>query len=121
MVLTKGAYVAKVFALKMPNETFVVLSGNWKGDLHATGPQAAVTVPVVLRFETNEHADVVAYMDSPSQKAMGIPVTEATVRAGKVVIKVGALGEYDAALSGTTMTGDWKQGPNTLLLTMTKK
>ena len=121
MVLKKGAYVAKVFALKMPNEAFVMLSGTWKGDLHATGPQGAVTIPVVLRFETNQNADVVAYMDSPSQKAMGIPVTEATVTAGKVVIKVGALGEYDAALSGTTMTGDWKQGPTSLPLTMTRK
>jgi hypothetical protein len=121
MVLKKGTYVAKVFALKMPNETFVMLSGSWKGDLHATGPQGVVTIPVVLRFETNQNADVVAYMDSPSQKAMGIPVTEAMVTAGKVIIKVGALGEYDASLSGTTMTGDWKQGPNTLPLTMTKK
>jgi hypothetical protein len=120
-VLKKGDYVAKVFVLKMPGETFGMLSGTWKGDLHAPGPQGPVMIPVVFRFETNEHADMVAFMDSPSQKAMGVPVTEATVTAGKVVIKVGALGEYDAALSGTTMTGDWKQGPGSLPLTMTRK
>jgi hypothetical protein len=120
-VLKKGDYVAKVFVLKMPGETFGKLAGAWKGDLHATGPQGAVTIPVVLRFETNAHADMVAFMDSPSQKAMGIPVTEATLAAGKVVIKFGGGGEYDATLSGNTMTGDWKAGPNSLPLTMTRK
>jgi hypothetical protein len=120
-VLKKGDYVPKVYALKMPGETFGKLAGAWKGDLHATGPQGAVTIPIVLRFETNEHADMVAFMDSPSQKAMGIPVTEATLAAGKVVIKFGGGGEYDATVSGNTMTGAWKAGPNSLPLTMTKK
>jgi hypothetical protein len=120
-VLKKGDYVAKVFVLKMPAESFGMLSGAWKGELHATGPQGPVTIPVVLRFETNDRADMIAFMDSPSQKAMNIPVTEATLTAGKVVIKVGGLGEYDATLSGNTMTGDWKQGPGNLPLTMTRK
>jgi hypothetical protein len=121
VVLKKGDYVPKVFALKMPGETFGKLAGAWKGDLHVKGPQGDVTLPVVLRFETNANADMVAFMDSPSQKALGIPVTEATLTAGKVVIKVGGLGEYDATVSGDTMTGDWKQGPNSLPLTVTRK
>jgi hypothetical protein len=120
-VLKKGEYVAKVFVLKMPGETFGKLSGTWKGDLHATGPQGAVTIPIVLRFETNERADMVAFMDMPIQKVTGVPVTEATVTAGKAVIKIGGQGEYDTALSGNTMTGDWKAGPNSLPLTMTRK
>jgi hypothetical protein len=120
-VLKKGDYVAKVIALKMPGEAFGKLAGAWKGDLHVTGPQGPVTIPIVLRFETNAHADMVAFMDIPMQKLAGVPITEATVTGDKVVIKIGAQGEYDAALSGNTLTGDWKAGPQSIPMTMTKK
>ncbi len=59
-------------------------------------------------------------MDIPIQKVSGVPVTEASVAAGKVVIKIGPQ-EYDATLSGNTMTGDWKAGPQSIPLTMTRK
>jgi hypothetical protein len=126
-VLKKGDYVAKVITLKMPTESFGLISGSWKGDLHVTvppgpnGPGGPMTIAVVLRFETNEHADMVAFMDIPVQKVTGVPVTEASVASGKVVIKVGGQVEYDATLSGNTMTGDWKAGPQSLPLTMTRK
>jgi hypothetical protein len=120
-VLKKGDYVPKVFALKMPGEAFGKLAGTWKGDLHVTGPQGPVTVPIVLRFETNEHADMVAFMDIPIQKVAGVPITETTVTGDKVVIKIGGQGEYDAAISGNTLTGDWKAGPQSIPMTMTKK
>ncbi len=50
-VLKKGDYVAKVIALKMPTESFGLISGTWKGDLHVTmppgpnGPGGPVTIP----------------------------------------------------------------------------
>ncbi len=74
----------------------------------------------MLRFETNQRADMVGFMDSPNQKVVGVPVTEATLTAGKVVIKIRPAGEYDATLSGNTMTGQWKQGPGSMPLTLTK-
>jgi hypothetical protein len=120
-VLKKGDYVAKVIALKMPGEAFGKLAGAWKGDLHATGPQGPVTIPIVLRFETNAHADMVAFMDIPIQKVTGVPITEATLTGDKVVIKIGAQGEYDAVLSANTLTGDWKAGPQSIPMTMTRK
>jgi hypothetical protein len=122
VVLKKGEYVAKVVVLKMPTEAFGKVAGTWKGELHATGPQGAVTLPIVLRFETNQRADMVAFMDSPSQHSTGIPVTAVSLTDGKLVVKVDTLhGEYDATLSGNTLTGQWMQGPQTLPLTMTRK
>ncbi|MEJ0009015.1 MAG: hypothetical protein WDM77_22275 [Steroidobacteraceae bacterium] len=120
LVLKKGEYVAKVMVLKMPTEAFGQLVGKWNGELHVNGPQGPVTLPVVLRFETNQRADMVGFMDSPNQKVVGVPITEATLTAGKVVIKIGPAGEYDATLSGNTMTGQWKQGPGSMPLTLTK-
>jgi hypothetical protein len=122
VVLKKGEYVAKVVVLKMPTDAFGKVAGTWNGDLHATGPQGPVTIPVILRFETNQHADMVAFMDVPIQHAAGIPVTEASLTNGKLVVKVDAMhGEYDATLAGNTLTGQWTQGPQTLPLTMTRK
>jgi hypothetical protein len=124
VVLKKGEYVAKVIVLKMPTAAFGKVAGIWKGDLHATGPQGPVTLPIVLRFETNERADMVAFVDSPSQHSTGIAVNEASLTDGKLVVKIDSLpghGEYDATLSGNTLTGQWTQGPQSLPLTMTRK
>lgn len=121
VVMKKGEYVAKVFPLKMPGESFALLAGNWKGDLHVNGPQGPVTVSIVLRFETNTRADMVAFMDIPAQKVTDVPITEATLTNGKVAIKIGPQGGFDATLTGNTMTGQWKAGPQTIPLTMTRK
>jgi hypothetical protein len=122
IVLKKGEYVAKVIILKMPTDAFGKVAGTWKGDLHAKGPQGEVTLPLVLRFETNQHADMVAFIDSPSQHSSGVPVTEASLTDGKLVVKVDTLhGEYDATLSGNTLTGQFTQFGNVTPLTMTRK
>jgi hypothetical protein len=122
LVLKKGTYVAQVHVLKLTSEAFGQLTGTWNGNLQTTGPQGPVTLPVVMRFETNKNADMVGFLDSPSQKVIGVAITEVTLDAGKVVIKIPTLqGEYDATLSGNTMTGKWSQGPGILALTMTRK
>ncbi len=122
LVLKKGTFVPVVHVLKLSAESFGQLAGTWNGDLQATGPQGPVTIPLVLRFETNKNADMVAFIDSPKQNAMNLPVLEATLAAGKLMIKVGLVnGEYDATLSGNSLTGEWKQGPGVLPLTMTRK
>ena len=122
LVLKKGVYVAQVHVLKLTAESFGMLAGIWKGDLHVTTPKGPITLPVVLRFETNKNADMVGFMESPSQGAAATAVTDISLMAGKLVVKVGGIGgEYDATLSGNSLTGDWKQGQGTLPLTMTRK
>jgi hypothetical protein len=81
-----------------------------------------VSLPLVLHFGTNGNSEVVGFIDSPNQHVNGIPVTEATSVAGKVVLKAGALNaEYHADLSGNTLVGQWTQGPLTVPLTLKKK
>jgi hypothetical protein len=123
LALQKGEIAPPVYALKLSTPAFVALSGDWEGTLQITTPQGQqVSLPLVLHIRTNENSDMVGSIDSPNQHASGIPVTEATSSAGKVVLKVGALNaEYHADLSGNTLVGQWMQGPNTLPLTLKKR
>lgn len=123
LVLQKGEIGPPVFALKLSLPAFVALSGDWDGTLQITPPQGQqVSLPVVLHIRTNENADMVGFFDSPNQHASGIPVTDATSSAGKVVLKVAGLNaEYHADLSGNTLVGQWTQGPNTIPLTLKKR
>jgi hypothetical protein len=123
VVLKKGEYKAPSHALKLSNADYVALSGKWEGTLQMTTPQGQqVSLPLVLRVATDDQAQYVAFIDSPAQKASGIPVTDATLSGGKLVLKVGAIGaEYRADLNGSTLAGQWTQGPMSNPLTLTKK
>ena len=132
-VLKRGDVGTPVYPLKLSNEAFVQLSGSWQGTLEpktpdgkpVTGPDGkAVTVPVVLRFESNSQAQYVASLDmgTPPQGAKGIPVSDASLTGGKLVVKVDALRvEFDADLSMKTLSGQWMAGPGKVPLTLTRK
>lgn len=122
VVMKKGDVAVKVNDLKFAGADAEALRGKWQGTISMTSPQGQqISLPIVLRFETNAQGQFVGFIDSPSQKAMGIPVTEASLAAGKLSVKVGALrAEYTATLDGKTMTGQWSQGPASIPLTLTK-
>jgi hypothetical protein len=120
--LKKGEYAAQVYALKLSTESFAALNGTWKGKLELTSPQGQkASLTMVLRFGTSSGGQYVAFIDSPDQKAMNIPVTDASFANGKLALKVAAVrGEYNATLSGQTLTGQWTQGPLNTPLIMTR-
>jgi uncharacterized protein (DUF2147 family) len=120
--LKKGEYAAQVYALKLSTEAFAALSGTWKGKLELTSPQGQkVSLAMVLRFATSPGGQFIAFIDSPDQKAMNIPVTDASFANGKLSVKVAAVqGEYNATLSGQTLTGQWTQGPLNTPLVLTR-
>jgi hypothetical protein len=67
---------------------------------------------MVMRFGTSDNGQYVGFIDSPDQKAMNIPITDASFAGGKLIVKVDAVkGEYNATLAGKTLTGQWTQGP----------
>jgi hypothetical protein len=120
--LKKGEYAAPVYALKLSTEAFATLNGSWTGKLEPTNPQGQkVSLTMVLRFATSAAGQYVAFIDSPDQKAMNIPVTEVSFADGKLSFKVAAVrGEYNGALAGKTITGTWTQGPMSLPLVLTR-
>lgn len=120
--LKKGE--APVATLKLSTEAFASLAGKWAGKLDAPTPDGkTVTQNVVLRIETNTVGQYVGFLDveNPVQKQKAsLPVSEASVAAGKVVLKIGP-GEYKGDLAGKTLKGDLTLGPRALPLVLTKQ
>ncbi len=123
VAVKKGDYAAPVHALALNMESFAPLAGKWQGKLGPLpGPNGPVNLNLVLRFEMNGNGQVIGFIDSPDQKVMGIPVIEASLAAGKLAVKVGAVqAEYRGDLSGKTLTGQWTQGGKSNPLTFTKQ
>jgi hypothetical protein len=120
--LKKGEYVAQVFPLKLSTEAFATLNGSWSGKIELTSPQGQkVSLTMVLRFATSAGGQYVAFIDSPDQKAMNIPVTEVSFDKGQLSFKVAAVGgAYNGTLAGKTITGTWTQGPLNTPLVLTR-
>jgi hypothetical protein len=111
VTLTKGELPGAFYALKLPADIFSGLLGSWHGTLQITAGGQHVSLPLVMRWFVNSHAQMVGFIDNPSQKALGIPVTEATFAAGKLTLKLGSLNaQYEAERSGATWLGRWTQG-----------
>jgi len=122
LALKKGEYVAKVFPLKFTTEQFAAINGTWKGKLDFTSPQGQkVVLNLVVRFGTSENGQYIGHLDSPDQKAMNIPITDASYADGKLMFKVDVVkGEYNGTLAGKTITGNWVQGPLNTPLVLTR-
>ena len=90
------------------------LLGRWTGKI--------ANLTIVLRFEKNAAGKFAVLMDSPDQKAMGIPVSSATLTKDKPLLKVAAIfGEYNATLNGNKIDGTWTQGGKPTPLVLTKE
>jgi hypothetical protein len=121
VTLTKGEVAATVYPLKISVEAFAALGGKWRGKLAM--PQAPNGgLALVVRFETNANGQYVGFVDSPDQGAKGLLISEATFAAGKLTFKtLLPPAEYSGTLSGKSLTGEWKQGANTLPLSLAKE
>jgi hypothetical protein len=115
--LKKGKYILPVYNLDLPKEIKDGLSGEWYGEIKA--PTATVTV--VFRFETTEKGEFVGFEEVPDQKVKGIPVIEANLSDGKLVLKV-PNAEFKGQLAGDEFTGEAiETGKNTHLPLTLKK
>jgi hypothetical protein len=122
VILKKGELGPRGLALKITGADALALRGKWQGTAVFTPPQGkALSVPLMLRFDINAQGQLVGFVDSPSQQAMNVPITEASYAAGKLIVKVAPMRiEYTAALTGSTLTGQWTQGPASVPLTLMK-
>jgi hypothetical protein len=121
--LKKGEFATPVYALKLSTEAFASLNGKWQGKLDTPTPDGkTVSQNVTLRVETSTAGQIVSFFDvqGPAQK-VSIPVTEASLTAGKAVLKFGGVGgQYSADLVGKTLKGTVVFGPRAVPLTLTK-
>ncbi|HEY4212764.1 MAG TPA: hypothetical protein VGM84_14880 [Steroidobacteraceae bacterium] len=120
VVLKKGE--APVLALKLSADAFAKLEGAWGGILEFTTTQGQkMSLPTIFRFEKDSKGRLLGFLDSPAQKAKGIPIAEATLTGDKLVMKVPGVGaDYSADLKGDTLSGTLNQNARATPLTLKK-
>ena len=100
-----------------PQESLV---GSWEGMLIVPGGE----IPTVFHFQAAEGGGYTATIDSPTQGAMGIPVSEVTFVEGHLkLVSSAAKAEFEGDLSaeGTVLSGVWRQGGGEFELTLVKE
>jgi hypothetical protein len=65
---------------------------------------------LVARFESDAQGRLLGFFDSPDQKALNVPITEATLVGSKLTFGIaGAGAKYTGDLAGDKLTGEWSQ------------
>lgn len=106
LTLKKGEYKAPTHDLKLPEDIKEQLAGEWHGQLKM--PKNILHVEA--RFEKTKKGEFVGFYGLPDQNVKGIPITEADIVDGKIVLKIKiANAEYKGKIDGDKLTGDWSQ------------
>ncbi len=118
-LLVAGLAIAWGWAV-LPNraraEKAPAVVGDWEGGLDA-GMQGKLRV--VLHVTQGKDGGLTATLDSPDQKATGIPVTTISYKEPDLHFESEPIkGSYDGKMNkeNTEITGEWKQGGGTLPL-----
>ena len=95
------------------------VTGNWKGALDV----GSVKLRIVFKISKSASGDLTAKMDSLDQGARDMPVDTVTVKDKMIRLEVKAIsGVFEGTLDAaeTKATGEWKQGPQALPLTLAR-
>jgi len=93
------------------------IEGSWWGVLRA----GATQLRIVFHFKRNPDGTWTGTVDSPDQGARGIPLSEVRLEGSRVFVKVESVqGEFEGTLAenGREIRGEWRQGGNTLALSL---
>jgi len=96
------------------------LDGDWDGTLDV----ATIKLRLVFHIASAPATGTTATLDSIDQGAKGIPVTAVTKTGDKLLFEVKVIqGSFEGTPSsdGRTITGTWRQGPNSIPLTLTRR
>lgn len=104
------------------------VTGTWQGtlDLKQRIPQRITpgsTLRVVWHIQKNQDGTLTGSLDSPDQGATGIAIDSVTIKSGAIHLQSNPVfASFDGQLSGDgrQISGQWKQGPLSLPLTLTK-
>ena len=96
------------------------VDGDWDGTLDVS----AIKLRLVFHIASAPGTGTTATIDCIDQGAKGIPVAAVTKSGDKILFDIKAVqGSFEATLAadGRTMAGTWRQGPNNLPLTLTRR
>lgn len=119
--LKKGEYIAKTAnSLSLPEERMELLLGKWSGKLVYNKELEPFTT--IFRFGKTENGGFFAFIDIPEQFTEGIPVMEANLRDGELILKTEDFStQFEILLSGEQLVGEWTQGGVSYALSLTKE
>jgi hypothetical protein len=101
----------------MSEADMALLEGEWVGKLQV--PAGALTL--VFRFEKNAAGELAGFIRSPDQGGNEAPASDIELADGMLSLKVPAAQiDIKGKLEGTQFTGEFKQGPGTMPLTLSK-
>jgi pimeloyl-ACP methyl ester carboxylesterase len=115
-----GLLIAALLPLRGEESPPDGLAGTWSGSLAAGGQE----LPVFFEFTAAPGGQFTGVLKSPSQTPQPIPLTAVTFRDREVKVRVDLVGgSYTGkvAANGQTIRGEWRQGPNTLPLVLTRQ
>ncbi|MBX9880399.1 MAG: alpha/beta fold hydrolase [Sphingomonas sp.] len=95
------------------------IDGDWDGTLTVS----AIKLRLALHIRTDA-TGTKGTIDSIDQQAMGIPISKIDRDAGAVIFEIASVNAaFKAVLdpTGNTLTGEWRQGSNTLPLIFTRR
>jgi hypothetical protein len=113
LIVKKGEYVAPTHYLDLSEDARAQLTGRWRGTL---GP-----LTLVVRFEGDDQGRMLGFVDSPTQGANGLPITQATLAGGTLTFRVAVGAEFSGAVSGDSIAGQWTQAGMSNPLTLARE
>jgi hypothetical protein len=117
LTLMKGKFVPPSYKLSLAQDVMDQLQGKWQGKLNT--PQRELTL--VFRFEAEGEGEYYGFVDSPDQGNTSLKIVEAAFANGELSLKTKfPRGEFLGKLAGNELTGQWKQGPANMPLSMKK-
>jgi len=96
------------------------LDGDWDGTLDVS----TIKLRLVFHIATAPATGTTATLDSIDQGAKGIPITAVTKTGDKLLFEIKVIqGSFEGTPSsdGRAITGTWRQGPNSIPLTLTRR
>jgi hypothetical protein len=113
--MSHGPFTAPVTALAISAKDMEKIHGIW------TAPSGD-TKGVSLQFDTTADGKRVGYLDLPAFRMAGVPVTEAVLTGGQLLVKMGSIqSEYHAQLSSGQLQGEWQHPGGAFQLLMVRQ
>ena len=113
LLLVASLLISSGISLSAPAR--IPMTGNWKGTLEV----GQVKLRLVFKISQAPGGGLSGKLDSLDQGARDLEIDTVTVKDNTVRMEVKSIqGVYEGTLSGTKLTGQWKQGAQSLPLTL---
>jgi hypothetical protein len=108
----RGKYAPPTPEVRISIQDRQKLLGRWTGKIN--------NVSIIVRFEKDPTGKLVVLLDSPELGIKDKPILSTSLTNGRLILNVGDMGEYSAALSGNKIDGIWIQEGRTAPLILAK-